>query len=67
MLADILLSQIYSVELVVSPHPLKSLAKSKYRYLLLEMVMEVYLCSIVPYVPLKGNRSIPVVFIKEGW
>lgn len=42
MLADILLSQIYSVELVVSPHPLKSLAKHKYRYLLLEVVVGVY-------------------------
>lgn len=42
MLADILLSQIFLVALLVSPHPFKSLAKSKQCYVLLEVVVGVY-------------------------
>lgn len=62
MLADILLSWIYSVELVVSPHPLKSLAKSKYHYLLLEVVVGVYICSICAICALKRQHFNPCGF-----
>lgn len=67
MLADILLSQIYSVELVVSPPPFKIIGQKQIPLPPLGSCGGGICVIYVPYVPLKGNTSIPVVFIKEGW